>query len=176
MVFCLLGLKKKFKRQVVLELGIQALLRNDIRQAYKECVNKGYCSLDDMENIQDMYDSYHALGGNGSVTRLIEKLKKMDTEKSIKRKGVLKMSEVTEVKTLEPTEWLEGESVITERELTFLQRLARLLSVKSLVTVTLTGVFAYLSIVGKVEPQQFMTIFTVIISFYFGVQSTKGKE
>lgn len=86
------------------------------------------------------------------------------------------MSEVTEVKTLEPTEWLEGESVITERELTFLQRLARLLSVKSLVTVTLTGVFAYLSIVGKVEPQQFMTIFTVIISFYFGVQSTKGKE
>lgn len=79
-------IKKKFKRQVVLELGIQALLRNDIRQAYKECVNKGYCSLDDMENIQDMYDSYHALGGNGSVTRLIEKLKKMDTEKSIKEK------------------------------------------------------------------------------------------
>ena len=78
--------KKKFKRQVALELGIQALLRNEIRQAYKECVNKGYCSLDDMENIQDMYDSYHDLGGNGSVTRLMEKLKEMDTEESKKEK------------------------------------------------------------------------------------------
>lgn len=74
-------LKKKFKRQVCLEIGIQSLLRNEIRQEYKECLSKGYCSLDDMENIQDMYDSYHALGGNGSVTRLVEKLKKMPTEK-----------------------------------------------------------------------------------------------
>lgn len=74
-------LKKKFKRQISLEVGIQSLLRNEIRQEYKECSNKGYCSLDDMENIQDMYNSYHVLGGNGSVTRLIEKLKKMPTEK-----------------------------------------------------------------------------------------------
>lgn len=79
-------LKKKFKRQVYLELGIQALLKNDIRQAYKECANKEYCSLDDMEIIQDMYESYHALGGNGSITRLMEKLKKMPTEKPIKEK------------------------------------------------------------------------------------------
>ena len=61
----------------------------------------------------------------------------------------------------------------TERELTFFQRLARLLSVKSLVTVILTSVFAYLSIIGKVEPQQFMTIFTTIIAFYFGTQAKK---
>lgn len=78
--------RKKFKRQVALELGIQSLLRNEIRKEYKECVNKEYCSLDDMENIQDMYDSYHALGGNGSITRLMEKLKKMDTDKPIKEK------------------------------------------------------------------------------------------
>lgn len=73
--------KKKFKRQVALELGVQALLRNEIRQAYKECVHKGYCSLDDMENIQDMYDGYHTLGGNGSITRLMEKLKNLPTER-----------------------------------------------------------------------------------------------
>lgn len=79
-------LKKKFKRQEAFELGMQALLRNEIRKEYKECVNKEYCSLDDMENIQDMYDSYHVLGGNGSITRLMEKLKKMPTEKPIKEK------------------------------------------------------------------------------------------
>ncbi len=77
------------------------------------------------------------------------------------------MSEIKE-------ELLEGlEPITIERELTFLQRLARLLSVKSLVTVILTAVFAYLSIVGKVEPQQFMTIFTTIIAFYFGTQAKK---
>lgn len=62
---------------------------------------------------------------------------------------------------------------IKQRELTFIQRAARLLSVKSLVTVILTGVFAYLSIVGTVTAEQFQTIFTVIISFYFGTQAKK---
>jgi len=62
---------------------------------------------------------------------------------------------------------------IKQRELTFIQRAARLLSVKSLVTVILTGVFAYLSIVGAVTAEQFQTIFTVIISFYFGTQAKK---
>lgn len=61
----------------------------------------------------------------------------------------------------------------TDRELTFLQRLARLLSVKSLVTVILTSVFAYLSIIGKVTPEQFMTIFSTVVAFYFGTQAKK---
>lgn len=76
-----LWVKKKFKQQEMIKMGIQALLRNDIRQAYKECAKKGCCSLDDMEDIQDMYDSYHALGGNGSATRIMDKLKNLPTEK-----------------------------------------------------------------------------------------------
>lgn len=60
-----------------------------------------------------------------------------------------------------------------ERELTFTQRLARLLSVKSIVTIILTCVFAYLSIIGIIVAEQFQTIFTVIISFYFGTQAKK---
>lgn len=60
-----------------------------------------------------------------------------------------------------------------EKELTFMQRLARLLSVKSIVTLILTSVFAYLSITGIIVAEQFQTIFTVIISFYFGTQAKK---
>lgn len=52
----------------------------------------------------------------------------------------------------------------------------RLFSVKSLVTLTLTGVFSYLAIVGKIDGQEFLTIFTVIISFYFGTQSQKRED
>lgn len=53
------------------------------------------------------------------------------------------------------------------------QRLDKLMTVKSIVTISLTAVFAFLSIVGKVNSQEFMTIFTVIIGFYFGTQAKK---
>lgn len=50
------------------------------------------------------------------------------------------------------------------------KRLANLLAVKSIVTLTLTAVFAYVSVMGKVSTEQFLTIFTVVIGFYFGTQ------
>ena len=58
---------------------------------------------------------------------------------------------------------------------TILKRLGALLSVKSMVTLTLTGVFAYLAITGQIA-QDFMTIYTVIIAFYFGTQSQKVQD
>ena len=55
------------------------------------------------------------------------------------------------------------------------KRLGKLLSVKSLVTLVLTGVFAYMAVVGKIS-QDFMTIYAVIIAFYFGTQSQKIQD
>lgn len=55
-------------------------------------------------------------------------------------------------------------------------RLATLLSVKSLVTIVLTVVFAYLAISGEVTGQDFLTIFLMVISFYFGTQSQKLQD
>lgn len=51
-----------------------------------------------------------------------------------------------------------------------------LLKVKSIVTVILTIVFAYLSIAGKISGEQFLTIFSVVIAFYFGTQYQKGQQ
>lgn len=56
-----------------------------------------------------------------------------------------------------------------------LKRLGNLLSVKSLVTLILTGVFAYMATAGKIS-QDFMTIYAVIIAFYFGTQSQKTQD
>ena len=50
------------------------------------------------------------------------------------------------------------------------EKFAKLLTVKSIVTLVLTAVFAYLSVIGSVGSDQYITIFTVIISFYFGTQ------
>ena len=53
------------------------------------------------------------------------------------------------------------------------EKIAKLINVKSIVTLVLTGVFAYLAIVQLITPDNFMTIFTVIIAFYFGTQAEK---
>ena len=55
------------------------------------------------------------------------------------------------------------------------KRLANLLSVKSLVTLVLTGVFAVMALKGAIS-QDFMTIYAVIIAFYFGTQSQKVQD
>lgn len=56
------------------------------------------------------------------------------------------------------------------------KQLAKLIDVKSLVTLTLTAVFAALALRGELTAEQFLTIFTVVMSFYFGTQYQKSKE
>ena len=58
----------------------------------------------------------------------------------------------------------------------FKDKLAKLIDVKTIVTLTLTAVFSYLSIIGKISADNFMTVFTVIISFFFGVQIEKNNN
>ena len=56
---------------------------------------------------------------------------------------------------------------------TMKKRLANLLTVKSIVTVTLTAVFSVLALRGTISGTEFLTIFTVGIGFYSGTQRTK---
>ena len=58
---------------------------------------------------------------------------------------------------------------------TILKRLGALMSVKSLVTLILTGVFAFMACTNQIS-QDFMTIYAVIIAFYFGTQSQKLQD
>ena len=53
------------------------------------------------------------------------------------------------------------------------KRLANLLTVKSIVTVALTAVFSVLALRGTISGTEFLTIFTVVIGFYFGTQRAK---
>lgn len=56
-----------------------------------------------------------------------------------------------------------------------LKRLGNLLCVKSLVTLVLTGVFAHMAVTGTIS-QEFMTVYAVVIAFYFGTQSQKAQS
>lgn len=57
-----------------------------------------------------------------------------------------------------------------------LDRLTKLLSVKSIVTIALTAVFCYLSVIKVIPYDTFMTVFSVIIAFYFGTQHEKNEH
>jgi hypothetical protein len=52
----------------------------------------------------------------------------------------------------------------------------RLLTVKSIVTLTLTLVFAFLSATGQIAPDAFQDIFYIIIAFYFGSSLEKTAK
>jgi len=56
-----------------------------------------------------------------------------------------------------------------------LERVMKLLSVKSIVTLTLTAVFAWQAVQGTIG-QDFMTVYAVVIAFYYGTQSGKKGE
>ena len=57
-----------------------------------------------------------------------------------------------------------------------LEQLKKLIDVKSIMTLVFSGVFCYLSATGKLEAEQFLTIFTMVVSFYFGVQVQKHNS
>ncbi len=56
-----------------------------------------------------------------------------------------------------------------------LKKIAKLIDVKSLVTLALTATFIVLSLKGTITADNFMSIFTVIIAFYFGTQVGKRE-
>lgn len=58
----------------------------------------------------------------------------------------------------------------------FKDRLAKLIDVKTLVTFALTTAFVYLSVIEKIQPEIFMTIYTMVIGFYFGTQHEKNRK
>lgn len=73
-------LAARVRRQEAVELGIQALLRDRMIRAYNHYTEKGYCPIYARENVEELYHRYHDLGGNGTITGLIDKLRELPTE------------------------------------------------------------------------------------------------
>ena len=55
-------------------------------------------------------------------------------------------------------------------------RLAKLLTVKSIVTIVLTVVFTVLALRGSISGTEFLNIFTTVIAFYFGTQRVREDK
>jgi len=57
--------------------GVRALLRNEIIASYNHYMTKEYIPIYAMENVSEMYHAYHCLGGNGTITKLVEEIKRL---------------------------------------------------------------------------------------------------
>lgn len=57
-----------------------------------------------------------------------------------------------------------------------MKKIEKLIDVKSIVTLVLTAVFAVLSLKTDISAEQFLTVFTTVIAFYFGVQYQKKED
>ncbi|MBQ8072310.1 MAG: hypothetical protein IJ231_00945 [Clostridia bacterium] len=53
------------KQNRAMMLGMQAMLRDRLLQAYRHYETKGWADYDDRENLENIYTQYHALGANG---------------------------------------------------------------------------------------------------------------
>ncbi len=58
----------------------------------------------------------------------------------------------------------------------FKEKLAKLINVKTIITILLTIVFCVLCLTGVIGAELFMTVFTVVIGFYFGNQAAVSKD
>lgn len=57
-----------------------------------------------------------------------------------------------------------------------MDKISKLIDVKSIITLTTTLIFGILSVRGSISSEQFLTIFTTVIAFYFGTQHRKNRE
>lgn len=70
--------KKAIANSVAIKDGVCALLRVQLIEYHDRYNAEGKIPHYVMDNYTSMYDAYHALGGNGTVTAMYERLKRLE--------------------------------------------------------------------------------------------------
>ena len=65
------------KKREAIEKGVQALLRNELIQRFREYKLAGEMTLLDKENMEHMFEEYFNLGGNGMMKEVYEEFKEI---------------------------------------------------------------------------------------------------
>lgn len=77
---------KQIGDQKSLRDGTQALLRNQIIHSYDKYMEQGWIPIYGRENVLDMYKAYHALDGNGTITKLMDEIMELPSKEMEKGK------------------------------------------------------------------------------------------
>lgn len=74
-------LAKRVREQEAIKEGVLAILHDRLFQAGRYHILQGYISLEELKNVEYLYRSYHALGGNGTGTEIWERIKDLPLKK-----------------------------------------------------------------------------------------------
>lgn len=76
-------MKKTYKQRetyiVAIGNGMKVLLADRIHQAHKYNIHNGYCCYNDLSYVENLYKEYCNLGGNGTITKLMEDIRALPT-------------------------------------------------------------------------------------------------
>ena len=75
--------KKLGEREKNIENGLQSLLRAEIIRSHEKYMDREYCPVYAREALTRIYESYHALGGNGTMTELYKQVMALPTDKEV---------------------------------------------------------------------------------------------
>lgn len=75
--------KKLSEREKNIENGLRSLLRAEIIRSHEKYMDREYCPVYAREALTRIYESYHALGGNGTMTELYKQVMTLPTDKEV---------------------------------------------------------------------------------------------
>ena len=70
---------RMYRRYQSTQDGMKCLLRAEIIRDHSHYIDKGVIPIYAMENVLESYTAYHVLGGNGTITKMVEELKQLPT-------------------------------------------------------------------------------------------------
>ena len=73
---------KEIKKQKIEREAIKSLLRSELIALHGRYIEKAEIPIYAQENVQAMYEAYHSLGGNGTVTKLVGEVMRLPTRKN----------------------------------------------------------------------------------------------
>ncbi len=75
------------RRQKASRNALKSLLRQSIIQAYDKYMEREWIPIYAIESVNEMYEDYHALGGNGTIKGLVEQLRKLPNKAPVHKEG-----------------------------------------------------------------------------------------
>lgn len=70
-------IKAEQQRNIAIENGVRDILRMQILDTYEKCKSSGMITVSRKDAIDSAYNSYHALGGNGTITHVHSEIMEM---------------------------------------------------------------------------------------------------
>ena len=138
-------LKQNKENNVAMKDSMIILLRSQIVSKCEKYEELGYLPDYARSCICDLFKQYKALGGNHGVEVLVNETLRLKAKQS------------------------------EQEEKTMKKQLEKLIDVKSLITLILTVLFFLLAVMGVIDANAVLTIYTTVIAFYFGTQYQKNQ-